>query len=122
MAVHKSLLERIPTHASTFPVSVPGNVDVSYGSTEGPFVIVDAFGTTDRFYVNHVTGGQIAEAFGWTSPDATEKLHGEIEHLRSEIVRLHDEVAEAKANQVVPLAEVIDFAKAREQRRPAPAA
>ena len=120
--VHKHLLEIIPSSAPQFPVNAPGNCDLSYGSTDGPFVAVDAFGTGDRVYVNDVTGAEIATAFGWASPADVHDLHAQIERLSIRVAELKDELAAERADKLVPLAEVIDFVKAREQRRPAPAA
>lgn len=112
MAVRKSLIERIPSHAPRFPSNVPANKDVSYGSTDGPFVAVDAFGTTDRFYINHVTGGEIAAAFGWLNPAAADELSVTVDELRSRIAELEEELLAERESKTVPLAEVIDFVAA----------
>lgn len=122
MAVRKSLIEHIPSYAPRFPVSVPANKDVSYGSIDGPFIAVDAFGTTDRFYVNHVTGGEIAAAFGWLNPAAAEELTQTVEQLRVRVAELEEELLEERMNKSVPLAEVLDFMAAKAVRETEPAA
>ncbi len=91
----------------------------------GPFAhlvgIDDGFG---HLHFCKSCAAEIGRVFGFATPEEIGKLettlHGKVEALTTERDEFAAEVAELKANLSVPLAEVIDFVRARENRRPDP--
>lgn len=62
---------------------------------------------------------EMTHLVGGLAPDQVAVLHGQLDELGSEIERVQIELQAAKENMSVPLAEVIDFVREKERRRPA---
>ena len=87
---------------------------------DGPYISPGAFGdeTGNKIYYCKRCVTSLAESFSLPTDHDVAQLRGIVDELTEQCERAQSEIEQLKANMSVPLAEVIDFVREREKRRP----